>query len=90
MGEYFKSGQFSKSAMAISAIKYYRAKSEDSGQRIEKALELIERYGSIDGDHHKAWVLDQVVRTLTGPDYEAWLDSYCEDGQYEWDEGIAP
>lgn len=30
------------------------------------ALLYIEHYGGIDGDHHKAWVLDQVVRILHG------------------------
>ena len=34
--------------------------------RINKALELAVRYGGIDGDHHKAWVIDQMVRELTG------------------------
>lgn len=35
-------------------------------ERIKKALNVIVGYGSIDGDHHKAWVLDQAVRELTG------------------------
>jgi len=35
-------------------------------ERIDKALEYIVRYGWNDGDHHKAWVIDQVVRALTG------------------------
>lgn len=30
------------------------------------ALEYIECYGQIDGDRHKAWVLDQVARILHG------------------------
>lgn len=30
------------------------------------ALEHIHRYGQIDGDHHKRWVLDQVARILHG------------------------
>ena len=34
--------------------------------RIQKALELAVQYGGIDGDHHKRWVIDQMVRTLTG------------------------
>lgn len=39
--------------------------------RVEKtptewALELIARDGGTDGDHHKAWVLDQIARVLTG------------------------
>lgn len=32
----------------------------------EAALEFIASYGSIDGAHHKAWVLDQVARILHG------------------------
>lgn len=35
-------------------------------QPIEQALEIIFRWGGIDGDHHRAWVIDQVVRALTG------------------------
>lgn len=30
------------------------------------ALMWIQMYGQIDGDHHKLWVLDQVVRILNG------------------------
>ena len=30
------------------------------------ALIFIKQYGGIDGGHHKQWVLDQVVRILTG------------------------
>jgi len=30
------------------------------------AMYYIERYGGIDGAHHKDWVLDQVVRILKG------------------------
>jgi len=36
------------------------------GQRIQKALDMAVQYGGIDGDHHKAWVIDQMVRALTG------------------------
>lgn len=35
-------------------------------KRIEKALEVANRYGGIDGGHHKMWVIDQMVRVLTG------------------------
>jgi hypothetical protein len=61
---------------------------------IEKALEIAFMYGQIDGDHHKAWVIDQMVRALAGDDYDAWVSTYRgypEDlEQYTWDEGIAP
>jgi hypothetical protein len=35
-------------------------------ERIEKALDLVIRFGGVDGDHHKAWVIDQITRALTG------------------------
>jgi len=67
--------------------------------RITKALELISSLGGIDGGHHKQWLLDQTVRTLTGDGYAEWVrkwqagdgDSECEgEDTYEWDVGIAP
>jgi hypothetical protein len=67
---------------------------EDDAESIQLALEVIGRYGGIDGDHHKAWVLDQAVRHLTRGQYDAWVAEQCdgEDGPdtYSWDEGIAP
>ena len=38
----------------------------DMAARIEKALDYVGQYGYIDGEHHKQWVLDQMVRALTG------------------------
>ena len=35
-------------------------------EEIEKALDFAIRYGGIDGGHHKTWVIDQMVRALTG------------------------
>lgn len=62
--------------------------------RVDKALEIIESYGGIDGGHHKTWVIDQVVRALVGERYAEWVaeQKNGEDGPdtYEWDEGIAP
>ena len=37
-----------------------------SKDNIEKALDFAIRYGGIDGGHHKTWVIDQMVRALTG------------------------
>ena len=66
----------------------------DPYQRIADAMDIIERYGSIDGGHHKQWVIDQVSRILLGSDYSAWVERMCNgiDGPntYEWDEGIPP
>lgn len=66
----------------------------DESERISKALEVLLRYGGIDGSHHKAWVIDQAVRALTDGAYEETIRENCdgEDGPntYEWSEGIAP
>ena len=64
--------------------------SEDYKIRIEAALEYAYQYGQIDGGHHKAWVIDQMVKALLGKKYEAWIKDYEDDGEYEWDKGIAP
>lgn len=59
------------------------------------ALGIAVQYGGTDGEHHKSWVVDQMVRALVGiADYETFVDRVCdgEDGPetYSWDEGIAP
>ncbi len=63
-------------------------------QDITAALDVARKYGGIDGDHHKMWVIDQMVRVLTGDAYDTWVKEYKdgEDGPdtYEWSEGIAP
>ena len=62
--------------------------------RVKEAIDLAVRYGSIDGDHHKAWVIDQMVRALAGDDYDKIVKRACvgEDGPntYTWETGIAP
>lgn len=67
---------------------------ETDADRTELALELLLNFGQTDGDHHKLWVIDQVVRLLAGDRYEAMVTEYRdgEDGPdtYEWDTGIAP
>jgi len=61
---------------------------------IGDALNIIEQFGGIDGDHHKTWVIDQVARSLLGDNYEKWVKEMKvgEDGPntYDWSEGIAP
>lgn len=62
---------------------------------IVKALEIIVKYGGTDGSHHKDWVMDQVVRILTGNNYESFVNEACkgpngEPNLYSWDCGIAP
>lgn len=65
-------------------------------ENIEKALDIAWRYAQIDGDHHKMWVIDQMVRVLCGnnEEYGKWIAAYeapLDDGDYYiWDKGIAP
>ena len=51
-------------------------------QKINAAIELAVRYGGFDGDHHKTWVIDQMVRALAGDKYEEVVAEACdgEDG----------
>jgi len=35
-------------------------------ERIEEALTIALQWSQFDGAHHKAWAIDQIVRTLTG------------------------
>ena len=69
-------------------------------ERIYNALKIAWDYSQIDGSHHKAWTIDQMVRALCGDDeaYKRFIEEYTkpfinEDGEedrYKWDEGIAP
>lgn len=65
-----------------------------SNSKIAKALDLARSYGGTDGDHHKAWVIDQIVRVLTGDGYAEFVRRARagEDGPetYDWNVGIAP
>lgn len=74
---------------------FHRQVAETDTERVQLALELLAEHGQTDGDHHKAWVIDQTVRILTGDRYEHFIAEYrSEDGDgepiYTWDEGIAP
>jgi hypothetical protein len=54
-----------------------------------KALSVVSEFGDIDGAHHKQWVIDQMVRAITGDGYDKWVWQYNAQGG-EWDEGVAP
>lgn len=57
---------------------------------IDKAINIAYEYGQIDGDHHKMWVIDQMLRALLDEKYQDFIKDYEEDGVYTWDTGIAP
>ena len=77
----------------------------NDAQKIQRALEYA-GYGSIDGEHHKQWVIDQMIRALCDVPMEPKM-VISQYGAYEysiqgvnkeyrdfvgedWDEGIAP
>lgn len=68
---------------------------KEKDKEIEKALEIAFQYGQIDGDHHKTWVIDQMVRILTGDKYNEFVKEYETDEEtgekeWTWKNGIAP
>ena len=68
---------------------------KEKDKEIEKALEIAFQYGQIDGDHHKTWVIDQMVRFLTGDKYNEFVKEYETDEEtgekeWTWKNGIAP
>lgn len=69
---------------------YEVAVAENDAERILLAIKVALDFGQTDGAHHKMWVIDQMMRVLAGDRYEALIVEYREDGEYSWDEGIAP
>lgn len=55
-----------------------------SDERIAKALDLANSYGGIDGAHHKMWVIDQMVRALTGAPMETFVGTDVHGHRYEY------
>jgi hypothetical protein len=68
----------------------YESEYYEEIERRAKALTFIAENGIYEGGHHKQWVLDQVVRILTGSgyDYEDWLMQFHEPEL--WETGSAP
>jgi len=72
----------------------------------DQALKMALRFGGIDGSHHKDWVIDQMVRALTGCEfvenvcikeskkYKKFVEAATKDEEgnviYGWNVGIAP
>jgi hypothetical protein len=61
---------------------------------VDLAIEFAVKYGDSYGIDHKDWVIDQMLRALTGSSYAQVVANACagEDGPdtYEWSVGIAP
>lgn len=60
--------------------------------RITAALDVAYEWAGVEGGHHQQWVIDQMIRELLGNqvNYNKWVANYENDGEYEWNPGIAP
>lgn len=68
--------------------------------RLKEVENILFQYSQIDGEHHKAWVIDQITRAVFADSYDVFVnyyeyfdelaDSYSDFKLYEWDTGIAP
>lgn len=64
-------------------------------QRIETAVAIAADYGQVADPAEKAWVIDQIVRTLLGRRYDEWVSAYrtndseCMETR-QWNEGRPP
>lgn len=52
----------------------------DRDESVARALSLLFAASQLDGSHHKAWVIDQVARELTGDNYENFVNTYRFEG----------
>lgn len=55
-----------------------------------RALAIALRYGGIDGGHHRQWLVDQLIRCITGEHYQEFVEKFNHPDYDDWDEGIAP
>lgn len=72
--------------LAVQLVGHVEGMLKEADRDNAKLLTFIGWYGSVEGAHHKQWVIDQIVRELSpGASYARFR------GQNpEWDEGIAP
>ena len=87
----FKNATRKKDKEAIETLLTAYEKEKEKNNNV---LGLIFEYGQTDGEHHKAWVIDQIVRIITENNYDKWVQHYEYDEEtdedYFWDIGIAP
>lgn len=59
---------------------------------LDDILELIGDVGDTDGEHHKQWLLNEILRKILGDGeaYADWIFQWQGGNGAEWDVGIAP
>ena len=75
-------------------IESLQSEADEKESRIQHAIGLAVQFGGVDGAHHKAWVIDRMVRVLAGDRYNEIVTEARngDDGPqtYDWDCGVAP
>ncbi len=64
-------------------------------ERIADALAIACQYAQMPGENHRLWVIDQMVRALTGTEYPHWvlvatMDANGNEGAFVWQTGTPP
>ena len=63
----------------------------DYEKRCKTALQWAESYSQMaTTTSTRAWIIDQMVKELTGDDYIGWVARYENDGEREWPVGVDP
>jgi hypothetical protein len=71
----------------------YQAFLRSNQDSAASALMIASKYGFSESKHHKTWVIDQMIRALTGTQYEAFIEHACQRNNKDsgdWDEGNVP
>jgi hypothetical protein len=58
---------------------------QDLGARIARALDIAASYGGMDGDDHKMWAIDQMVRALCGAPQITVSDPIADGASVVWE-----
>jgi len=59
-------------------------------QKELKIFNFIFNNWTHEGDHHKQWMLDQIIRILLEENYETGIQGLQDEFGFTWDEGVAP
>lgn len=59
-------------------------------ERIKEAIATAVYAMSIEGEHHKVWALDKIVKDLAAEDYNNVVGNFKADTGKDWDTGIEP
>lgn len=63
---------------------------EAASDPVSKAIELVLDAAATDGDHHKDWFFDQILKTLAADRYDELVTQWQHQVGHLWETGTAP